>query len=101
MKQFQQKYLQPQQYDIGKMNINQMVASIAKMKSEENWNKKQTALAANYAAAALLSSRASWLNANVNDYGTRNHAWNETRSEERRVGKECRIGCRSRWSPDH
>src|SRR5210317_466011 len=24
-----------------------------------------------------------------------------TRSEERRVGKECRIGCRSRWSPDH
>ena len=23
------------------------------------------------------------------------------RSEERRVGKECRIGCRSRWSPDH
>ena len=26
--------------------------------------------------------------------------WNE-RSEERRVGKECRIGCRSRWSPYH
>ena len=25
----------------------------------------------------------------------------ETRSEERRVGKECRIGCRSRWSPYH
>src|SRR5210317_2475638 len=23
------------------------------------------------------------------------------RSEERRVGKECRIGCRSRWSPGH
>ena len=23
------------------------------------------------------------------------------RSEERRVGKECRIGCRSRWSPYH
>ena len=21
--------------------------------------------------------------------------------EERRVGKECRIGCRSRWSPYH
>ena len=32
--------------------------------------------------------------------------WNLThaeavRSEERRVGKECRIGCRSRWSPYH
>ena len=25
----------------------------------------------------------------------------EHRSEERRVGKECRIGCRSRWSPYH
>ena len=25
----------------------------------------------------------------------------EVRSEERRVGKECRIGCRSRWSPYH
>ena len=23
------------------------------------------------------------------------------RSEERRVGKECTIQCRSRWSPDH
>ena len=26
---------------------------------------------------------------------------NQLRSEERRVGKECRIGCRSRWSPYH
>ena len=26
---------------------------------------------------------------------------NRVRSEERRVGKECRIGCRSRWSPYH
>ena len=25
----------------------------------------------------------------------------DCRSEERRVGKECRIGCRSRWSPYH
>jgi hypothetical protein len=23
------------------------------------------------------------------------------RSEERRVGKECLLGCRSRWSPYH
>ena len=27
--------------------------------------------------------------------------WEKARSEERRVGKECRIGCRSRWSPYH
>ena len=25
----------------------------------------------------------------------------EVRSEERRVGKECRMPCRSRWSPYH
>ena len=31
------------------------------------------------------------------DFLTPEHA----RSEERRVGKECRIGCRSRWSPYH
>ena len=28
-------------------------------------------------------------------------AWNEVRSEERRVGKECNQVCRSRWSPYH
>lgn len=83
MKSFQQRYLQPQQYDIGKMTINEMVASIAKMKSEENWNRKQTALAASYAAAAVLSANSSWLNAKANDYGTRNHAWNETQSTYR------------------
>jgi diguanylate cyclase (GGDEF)-like protein/PAS domain S-box-containing protein len=27
--------------------------------------------------------------------------WNDPRSEERRVGKECRRLCRSRWSPYH
>ena len=83
MKSFQQKFLQPQQYDIGKMTINEMVASIAKMKSEERWNKKQTALAASYAAAAVLSANSSWLNAKANDYGIRNHAWNETQSTYR------------------
>src|SRR3546814_21053281 len=27
--------------------------------------------------------------------------WDNDRSEERRVGKECGSTCRSRWSPDH
>src|SRR3546814_13696977 len=27
--------------------------------------------------------------------------WNDQRSEERRVGKECVSTCRSRWSPYH
>ena len=30
-----------------------------------------------------------------------NEGGGTARSEERRVGKECRIGCRSRWSPYH
>ena len=29
------------------------------------------------------------------------HARGLIRSEERRVGKECRLTCRSRWSPYH
>ena len=33
-------------------------------------------------------------------YATDAHS-EQFRSEERRVGKECRIGCRSRWSPYH
>src|SRR3546814_13340435 len=28
-------------------------------------------------------------------------AWDDARSEERRVGKECVSPCRSRWSPYH
>src|SRR3546814_12459557 len=27
--------------------------------------------------------------------------WEDARSEERRVGKECVSKCRSRWAPDH
>ena len=33
--------------------------------------------------------------------GNRGKGGTPSRSEERRVGKECRIGCRSRWSPYH
>ena len=37
-----------------------------------------------------------------NNYGPYQHVEKFIpRSEERRVGKECRIGCRSRWSPYH
>ena len=32
---------------------------------------------------------------------TMSHGGRVTRSEERRVGKECRALCRSRWSPYH
>eukprot|EP01043_Picozoa_sp_COSAG02_P090316 COSAG02_NODE_27182_length_615_cov_1.224806_1_plen_185_part_00 len=33
--------------------------------------------------------------------GRRNKSKTDKVEEERRVGKECRIGCRSRWSPNH
>ena len=33
--------------------------------------------------------------------GKMENAPEETRSEERRVGKECMVQCRSRWSPYH
>ena len=36
-----------------------------------------------------------------NQYKTKVEHVGVDRSEERRVGKECRIGCRSRWSPYH
>ena len=32
---------------------------------------------------------------------TANHFIDALRSEERRVGKECGVMCRSRWSPYH
>src|SRR3546814_4962067 len=34
-------------------------------------------------------------------YGERGNNFVKTRSEERRVGKECVSTCRSRWSPYH
>ena len=39
--------------------------------------------------------------ADSSDYYDKIYQTDLCRSEERRVGKECRIGCRSRWSPYH
>src|SRR3546814_14011659 len=49
------------------------------------WNREMLTLAAYYYSPALDIARAQW----------------GTRSEERRVGKECVSTCRSRWSPYH
>ena len=37
----------------------------------------------------------------IGDWGLGIGDWAQSRSEERRVGKECASMCRSRWSPDH
>src|SRR3546814_19063709 len=49
---------------------------------------------ANHAVAVELAS----LPAQIRGYG---HIKEASRSEERRVGKECVSTCRSRWSPYH
>lgn len=82
-KSFTNKFILPAQRDIAQMTIGKMVSEIAYQKAQERWTEKQTALASKYAAAAFLSANASWLNAKAYDYGTRNHAWNETQSTYR------------------
>ena len=37
----------------------------------------------------------------INNAPPTSDVWLEVRSEERRVGKECIVKCRSRWSPYH
>ena len=53
------------------------------------------------ACGGKVLAQASTLDANLRDGATGNVEAAKKRSEERRVGKECRIGCRSRWSPYH
>src|SRR3546814_15647350 len=42
-----------------------------------------------------------WSMKNIYDVDPGEVWWSASRSEERRVGKECVSTCRSRWSPDH
>src|SRR3546814_14456224 len=45
--------------------------------------------------------KAAWASADFSDAGVRRGQPAASRSEERRVGKECVSTCRSRWSPYH
>ena len=53
------------------------------------------------ASKLTRQARARLRRGNVPDTQVARAASVNRRSEERRVGKECRIGCRSRWSPYH
>lgn len=71
-KAFTNKFILPAQRDIAQMTIGKMVAEIAYQKAQERWTDKQTALAAKYAAAAMLSANSSWLSSKA--------AWNTSLS---------------------
>src|SRR3546814_8760891 len=53
-----------------------------------------------YRAAATMVWSVTWTSSD-GDGGTLADISRTTRSEERRVGKECVSTCRSRWSPYH
>lgn len=79
-KAFTNKFILPVQRDIAQLTLNKMVADIAYQKAQENWTKKQTALAAKYAAAAMLSANASWLSSKA--------AWNTSLSNASSVANQ-------------
>ena len=79
-KAFTNKFILPAQRDIAQLTLNKMVTEIAYQKAQENWTKKQTALAAKYAAAAMLSANASWLSSKA--------AWNTSLSTASSVASQ-------------
>lgn len=79
-KAFTNKFILPAQRDIAQLTLNKMVADIAYQKAQENWTNKQTALAAKYAAAAMLSANASWLSSKA--------AWNTSLSNASSVANQ-------------
>lgn len=54
---------------------------------------------------AILTSRIQYLTEHLKEHKKDHHSRRGllklVRSEERRVGKECTLECRSRWSPYH
>lgn len=79
-KAFTNKFILPAQRDIAQLTLNKMVTDIAYQKAQENWTNKQTALAAKYAAAAMLSANASWLSSKA--------AWNSSLSNASSVANQ-------------
>lgn len=100
-KAFTNKFILPAQRDIAQLTLNKMVADIAYQKAQENWTKKQTALAAKYAAAAMLSANASWLSSKAawntslsNASSVANQNWYRTQQNSR---ESTRFGIESRY----
>lgn len=79
-KAFTNKFILPAQRDMAQMTIQKMVSEIAYQKAQERWTEKQTALAAKYAAASMLSANASWLSSKA--------AWNTSLSNASSVDNQ-------------
>ena len=73
----------PQNANIAKMTLNQMVAQIAKTAAEEQYTRKQTALAAKYAAAAWMNASANLFSAQTGRLQYQNESWNRNQSTYR------------------
>lgn len=100
-KAFTNKFILPAQRDIAQMTINKMVTEIAYQKAQERWTNKQTALAARYAAAAMLSANASWLSSKAawntslsNASSVENQNWYRTQQNSR---ESTRFGIESKY----
>ncbi len=100
-KAFTNKFILPQQRDIAQMTISKMVTEIAYQKAQERWTDKQTALAARYAAAAMLSANANWLSSKAswntslsNASSVANQNWFRTQQNSR---ESTRFGIESKY----
>lgn len=100
-KAFTNKFILPQQRDIAQMTISKMVTEIAYQKAQERWTDKQTALAARYAAAAVLSANANWLSSKAswntslsNASSVANQNWFRTQQNSR---ESTRFGIESKY----
>lgn len=100
-KAFTNKFILPAQRDMAQMTIQKMVSEIAYQKAQERWTEKQTALAAKYAAASMLSANASWLSSKAawntslsNASSVENQNWYRTQQNSR---ESTRFGIESKY----
>ncbi|QRV61947.1 DNA pilot protein [Microvirus sp.] len=100
-KAFTNKFILPAQRDMAQMTIQKMVSEIAYQKAQERWTEKQTALAAKYAAASMLSANASWLSSKAawntslsNASSVENQNWYRTQQNTR---ESTRFGIESKY----
>ena len=97
------KYSSATELDLNKRIIKSVKNSkIGTKKLQQIRNEEQKKLQKNNDESNCLRKKVETMQHNIkNIFELKNKSikGKKTRSEERHVGKECRIGCRSRWSP--